>query len=281
MSLTEIKYYCTVGMNLYKQWKEAKKALKHAKEQAKEEKESAINMKSSKTKVSAKVDVDPDVIMANMKAWMEQLGDGIYNGFIVLQVLDTVKTIKEVVKQATDVSLESLATDINTVEDVIDMLEEIGLADDSTAIDLSMIPALGINNMMAGLDRLKNISTADMLQGAVNTISPAVNISTKVENVKTVEIKTDVESKTITVAYYSDPTKSSVSKKVYKAFSKAEDANKNKMFSLSEVKVIQDNINDLWTKYQSSDSSENEREVTVGKYKIVITMDIELKKDKS
>lgn len=104
---------------------------------------------------------------------MEQLGDGLYNGFIVLQVMDMVKQIKTVIRQSTDISLESLASDINDLEDFIDLLDEIGLGDDSTAVDLSMIPALGINSVMASLESLKELSAmgvaADVMRiGASN-----------------------------------------------------------------------------------------------------------------
>ena len=160
--------------------------------------------------------------MAQLKAWMRQTGDGIYNGFIVFQILDLVKELKEVIAQATDVSFESLAYNLETMEDVIAMLDEIGLGDDSTAIDLSMIPALNLNAIYASMNSLKEQAT----QGLINTAKIAatsLDVNTSVENVKTYEITTDKDSMTITVMYYTDPTKKSVSKKVYNAFSKAKD----------------------------------------------------------
>ena len=225
LSYEEIKYYITQGKNLYKQYKAAKKAKKEKKKREKEESSKSgegINSSGSKTKVSVDVEVNPDLVMAQLKAWMRQTGDGIYNGFIVFQILDLVKELKEVIAQATDVSFESLAYNLETMEDVIAMLDEIGLGDDSTAIDLSMIPALNLNAIYASMNSLKEQAT----QGLINTAKIAatsLDVNTSVENVKTYEITTDKDSMTITVMYYTDPTKKSVSKKVYNAFSKAKD----------------------------------------------------------
>ena len=225
LSYEEIKYYITQGKNLYKQYKAAKKAKKEKEKREKEESSKSgggINSSGSKTKVSVDVEVNPDLVMAQLKAWMQQTGDGIYNGFIVFQILDLVKELKEVIAQATDVSFESLAYNLETMEDVIAMLDEIGLGDDSTAIDLSMIPALNLNAIYASMNSLKEQAT----QGLINTAKIAatsLDVNTSVENVKTYEITTDKDSMTITVMYYTDPTKKSVSKKVYNAFSKAKD----------------------------------------------------------
>ena len=225
LSYEEIKYYITQGKNLYKQYKAAKKAKKEKEKREKEESSKSgegINSSGSKTKVSVDVEVNPDLVMAQLKAWMRQSGDGIYNGFIVFQILDLVKELKEVIAQATDVSFESLAYNLETMEDVIAMLDEIGLGDDSTAIDLSMIPALNLNAIYASMNSLKEQAT----QGLINTAKIAatsLDVNTSVENVKTYEITTDKDSMTIPVMYYTDPTKKSVSKKVYNAFSKAKD----------------------------------------------------------
>lgn len=166
--------------------------------------------------------MNPELLKAKMKAWMNSLNDGIYNGFLVFQVLDTVKQLKEVIATVTDVSLESLAYNMETLEDVIAMLDEMGLGDDSTAIDLSMIPALNLNAIYASFNSLKD-QAKDALVDAAKVAATSVDVNGSVSTSKTYEITTDKESMTITVAYYVDPTKKSVSKKVYNAFSKAQD----------------------------------------------------------
>jgi hypothetical protein len=81
--------------------------------------------------------------------WLGKMGDAIFNGFLVLQVLDAINSIRELTKTMTDIDLESLAEDFNSLEDLITLLDELGLGDDSTAIDLSLIPSLNINAIVA------------------------------------------------------------------------------------------------------------------------------------
>lgn len=66
-----------------------------------------------------------------------------------------VKSIKEVIKSMTDISLESLTDNMNSMEDLINMLDELGLGDDSMAIDLSLLPAMNLNDVYASFNRLK------------------------------------------------------------------------------------------------------------------------------
>jgi hypothetical protein len=90
MSLTEIKFYCIEGLNMYKQYKEARKARK---EQEKKDEEAqaegqnndeGINKSGSSVSADFEVSVDPNILKASLYAWMESLSDGIYNGFLLL-----------------------------------------------------------------------------------------------------------------------------------------------------------------------------------------------------
>lgn len=84
MSLAEIKYYCTQGIQLYKQYQEARKQARAEKEQLEEETQEGVNTSGKKTKVNVNVEMNPDVLMKNLMSWMDSLSDGLYNGFIVL-----------------------------------------------------------------------------------------------------------------------------------------------------------------------------------------------------
>ena len=280
ISYEEVKYYITQGKNLYKQYRAAKKRQKEQKkaDEKKGQEEAGVESHGSKINVDVDVELNPDLLMAKMKAWMNSLNDGIYNGFIVFQILDTVKEVKEVIATVTDVSLESLAYSVETLEDVIRILDEIGLGDDSTAVDLSMIPALNINAIYASFNSLKDIAK-DALVDAAKIAATSVDVNGSVTTSKTYDITTDKDSMTITVTYYVDPTKKSVSKKVYNSFSKAKNQNKEPLFSQSECKVIQDTITKLWTDYQNN--STTEAETKAGKYTIKLVLDLPSEEDKS
>lgn len=271
ISYYEIRYYITQGKNLYKQFMAAKKAAKEMK-----------NRKQGyEVDVDIDVSLDPKVMEARFNEWLKQMNDSIYNGFFVFQILDLITELKEVFSQATDVSLESLASGIETLEDVIDMLEEIGLGDDSTAIDLSMIPALGINAIYASFNNLQSMAKdalVDTASAALAAGLAATDITGGMAIRKTYDIKTDKNTKTITVDYYNDPTKNSISKKVYNTFSKAKDQNGDKIFSLSDCKILQETVNKLWVDYQNGGPSE--AEMTAGQYLIVLSLHVEPEEEK-
>ena len=231
MSLTEVKYYCTQGIQLYKQYQEARRQSRAEKETRDDEQRESvnegINTGGKKTTVNVEVEMNPDVLLANLKSWMDSLGDGLYNGFIVLQVLDAVKIVQEAVKQMTDVRLESLASDINTMEDLMAMFEEMGLSDDSTAVDLSLIPALGINDIVASFNSFKEIISDRGMQLAGefgSVLASSTDVRASVSQSRTYDITTDVESQTVTITYFTDPTQPKISKKVYKAISGAKNS---------------------------------------------------------
>lgn len=77
--------------------------------------------------------------------------------------------------------------------------------------------------------------------------------------------------------YYNDPTKPSVSKKVYKAFSNAKDANDNPLFSTSELKCIQDAINDAY----NQNSKNGKSSVQLSQYKVDIVLNVKEEQEKS
>lgn len=275
MSLTEIKFYCIEGLNMYKQYKEARKARK---EQEKKDEEAqaegqtgddGINKSGSNVSADFEVSVDPNILKASLYAWMESLSDGIYNGFLLLQVIDMVKSIKEVIKSMTDISLESLTDNMNSMEDLINMLDELGLGDDSMAIDLSLLPAMNLNDVYASFNRLKeqmsDVGTYTSLAGAA---ANSVTVTGSVSQNKTFDISTDKESMTITIAYYQDPTKSSISKKVYKTITNAKDSQDKPLFSASDCKNIMDTVNALW------ESGQKEGSLKAGKYTIKIVINV-------
>lgn len=273
MSLTEIKFYCIQGLNMYKQYKAARKARKEQEQKDDEAQaqgsDEGINKSGSSVSADFEVSVDPNILKASLYAWMESLSDGLYNGFLLLQVIDMVKSIKEVIKAMTDISLESLTENMDTMEDLINLLDELGLGDDSMAIDLSMIPALNLNDVYASFNRLKeqmtDVGTYTSLVGAA---ANSVTVTGSVNQNKTYDISTDKESMTITIAYYQDPTKSSISKKVYKTITNAKDSQDKPLFSASDAKNIMDTVNKLW------ESGEKEGSLKAGKYTIKIVINI-------
>lgn len=102
--------------------------------------------------------MNPDVLKEQLYAWLRQQRDSLYNGFMILQVIDAIKSVREMIKSMMNVNLSTLGDGINSLDDLVNLMDELGLGDDSTAIDLSMIPKLNINEIYASLNSLTDTS---------------------------------------------------------------------------------------------------------------------------
>lgn len=276
LHVVEIYNLCAKGIEMYNEYKRKKREKKKDREENNPDKPKAANIKS--TGIGVSVEVEPDVILENMYNWLWEQNDALFNGFIVLQFLDAVRSIQDMIKMFTEVDVDTLDDNIETMEDFIRLCEEIGLDDDSTAIDLSLIPSLNINVIQSSLNSLKNqfteMTSFDKLT-SLATGSLALGSSVNVG--KTYEIETDTETKTIHLMFYDEPVKPSISKKVYKAFSKAKDADDKPLFSSSELKALQETINETYQRNPESGSGE----ITINGYTVKIRLNIKTEPEKS
>lgn len=285
MSLAQIKYYCRKGIGLYKQMKAAKKAKKAAQDEESNQ-GPVVSASGSKKKVSVTFQLDSETLKANMLAWLNSQRDAIYNAFMILQIKDAVNSIKEVIKMMTDINLSTLADNMDSLDDLVQLLDDLGLGDDSTAIDLSLIPSLNINDIYAGLNNIVSMQNLENQVGALkNSMMPggaayvgvmsSINTDFNVSSEKTFDISTDTSTKTITVVYYSNPSKQSIAKKVNNVFTKAKDAENNALFSLSDCKVIQETTLKLYK--DNINTGKGETTLSVGNYTIKIKLEISVK----
>lgn len=176
LSIAQIRYYCRKGYSIWKQYKEAKKR----------------QTEGQATKVNISVEMNPDVLKQQLYAWMRQQRDSLFNGFMILQVIDAVKSIREMIKSMTNVNIATLADGINSLDDLVNLLDELGLGDDSTTIDLSMIPKLNINEIYASMNSLTDTSKLvnDIATlGGIAATSLDINVTTT--NVQLYDVDTD------------------------------------------------------------------------------------------
>ena len=74
---------------------------------------------------------------------------------MILEIKDTIENIIEMVNKFNDVSLESLAEEMNTFQDFMDLLEEFGINEKSNIITLKDAIENGINVFKNNMDNLK------------------------------------------------------------------------------------------------------------------------------
>lgn len=102
----------------------------------------------------------------------------------------------------------TLADSINSLDNLVIMLDEMGLGDDSTAVDLSLIPSLGINDMIASFKSIQeNFDVAKAAGGLAAALANGMNVNADLVSQKTYDIKSDPDALTISIVFYNSATK--------------------------------------------------------------------------
>ena len=242
-TLPELYYMCSDYIHKYKAWKEARKEQKRRKkEQEKQEKETGIQHSSDGT-VSTKinVDVDPDIIKQSLMDELSRASDLIYNSFIIIQIKDSIDEIKMLISQFNNVDLDVLTDGIDSFEDFMDMLVEMGLDSDGAVISLEKAIQDGINQFSGNLTSLQNQIEAQAISSGLNIAADVVSnttVSTEIKAEHLYDFTNDLNTFTMTLNIYADPTTKKAKKQLTKVLSNAHQKDGTKIFDASSVLSI-------------------------------------------
>lgn len=242
-TLPELYYMCSDYIHKYKAWKEARKEKKRRKkEQEEQEKETGIQHSSGST-VSTKinVDVDPDIIKQSLMDELSRASDLIYNSFIIIQIKDSIDEIKMLISQFNNVDLDVLTDGIDSFEDFMNMLVEMGLDSDGAVISLEKAIQDGINQFSGNLTSLQNQIEAQAISSGLHIAADVVSNTTvsterKVEHLY--DFTNDLNTFTMTLNIYADPTTKKAKKQLTKVLSNAHQKDGTKIFDSSSVLSI-------------------------------------------
>ena len=242
-TLPELYYMCSDYIHKYKAWKEARKEQKRRKkEQEEQEKETGIQHSSGGT-VSSKinVDVDPDIIKQSLMDELSRASDLIYNSFIIIQIKDSIDEIKMLISQFNNVDLDVLSEGIDSFEDFMNMLVEMGLDSDGAVISLEKAIQDGINQFSGNLTSLQNQIEAQAISSGLHIAADVVSNTTvsterKVEHLY--DFTNDLNTFTMTLNIYADPTTKKAKKQLTKVLSNAHQKDGTKIFDSSSVLSI-------------------------------------------
>lgn len=242
-TLPELYYMCSDYIHKYKAWKEARKEQKRRKkEQEEQEKETGIQHSSGGT-VSTKinVDVDPDIIKQSLMDELSRASDLIYNSFIIIQIKDSIDEIKMLISQFNNVDLDVLTDGIDSFEDFMNMLVEMGLDSDGAVISLEKAIQDGINQFSGNLTSLQNQIEAQAISSGLHIAADVVSNTTvsterKVEHLY--DFTNDLNTFTMTLNIYADPTTKKAKKQLTKVLSNAHQKDGTKIFDSSSVLSI-------------------------------------------
>ena len=242
-TLPELYYMCSDYIHKYKAWKEARKEQKRRKkEQEEQEKETGIQHSSGGT-VSTKinVDVDPDIIKQSLMDELSRASDLIYNSFIIIQIKDSIDEIKMLISQFNNVDLDVLTDGIDSFEDFMDMLVEMGLDSDGAVISLEKAIQDGINQFSGNLTSLQNQIKAQAISSGLHIAADVVSnttVSTEIKAEHLYDFTNDLNTFTMTLNIYADPTTKKAKKQLTKVLSNAHQKDGTKIFDSSSVLSI-------------------------------------------
>ena len=242
-TLPELYYMCSDYIHKYKAWKEARKEQKRRKkEQEEQEKETGIQHSSGGT-VSSKinVDVDPDIIKQSLMDELSRASDLIYNSFIIIQIKDSIDEIKMLISQFNNVDLDVLTDGIDSFEDFMDMLVEMGLDSDGAVISLEKAIQDGINQFSGNLTSLQNQIEAQAISSGLHIAADVVSnttVSTEMKTEHLYDFTNDLNTFTMTLNIYADPTTKKAKKQLTKVLSNAHQKDGTKIFDSSSVLSI-------------------------------------------
>ena len=242
-TLPELYYMCSDYIHKYKAWKEARKEQKRRKkEQEEQEKVTGIQHSSGGT-VSSKinVDVDPDIIKQSLMDELSRASDLIYNSFIIIQIKDSIDEIKMLISQFNNVDLDVLTDGIDSFEDFMDMLVEMGLDSDGAVISLEKAIQDGINQFSGNLTSLQNQIEAQAISSGLHIAADIVSnttVSTEIKAEHLYDFTNDLNTFTMTLNIYADPTTKKAKKQLTKVLSNAHQKDGTKIFDSSSVLSI-------------------------------------------
>ena len=236
--LVEIIYMCQKGIEMWRRYRQMRKQLK-------ENKDSGAGSGYDK---SVSVKVNPEDLKTALLAWLQEQNDALYNAFMMLMMQDIIKDLKEDIEKLTNIDIKLIAEDINSLDDLVNFLESLGLNDDTPGLALTEIINRGLNGIASTVSALNTIkdnvsSLASPSTATAMASMVAANTSVSVNLTKTFEIlPSDMGEYTeVRIEIYKDPSKGSTLKNITKKLEGIK-YNKKKVFENSQIKKISDAI---------------------------------------
>lgn len=269
-TLIELYYMCLPVINLYKKYKEYRTKKS-------EQEQNGIILPKEQQYTNLDFTFMADNTKGILIQRLKDSSDIIYNSFMLLTIRDTIFEVKDIIKQMHSIDLHVLVNNINQVQDVIDLLDEIGLNENAWTVNLSEAAKLGINNFRTQLDSLTKslvslgISTsAEVGQTAINEASnkkPLFDFKVDNESSEDSELKVN----TLILNIYADPLmvkfKNRLSKVLLNTKAKYNGV-ETKIFSLGDTSQILNTIEQGY--YDRKD-----KELMINNYKFIIHFELE------
>lgn len=289
----ELYFMLQPGIALVKAIIKYKKELKKDKKEKKEKVKKEISEKIDKkiegyeTKVNNKINenvkdvfdntigntysldvgIDLNDLYNQLYEWLSKQSDALYNAFMMLLMKDFVSEIKEDIQKLTNIDIRLMADNINTFDDLIQLLDSLGLNEHTPTIDFQQLIATGMNSVFAISNSFKTIfkeldvPTVGQLTGSV-----IHSIDVTPSKQKAYEIDTELKGNDniIKIKLHADPSNKIIKAQFITLF-KLVKYNNKRVFNKGQINTIIDNIIAIYNQYIKEHEKDNIKDYDIVK----------------
>ena len=208
---------------------------------------------------SLDVGIDINDLYNQLYEWLSKQSDALYNAFMMLLMKDFVSEIKEDIQKLTNIDIRLLADNINTFDDLIQLLDSLGLNEHTPTIDFQQLIATGMNSVFAISNSFKtlfkelDVPTVGQLTGSV-----VHSIDVTPSKQKAYEIVTELKGNDniIKIKLHADPSNKIIKAQFITLF-KLVKYNNKRVFNKGQINTIIDNIIAIYNQYVKEHEKDN------------------------
>ena len=264
-TLVELYYMCQKYIALYQQYREVRKQMRE------------LEAEGYDVDIKASFSWNSDEVKRQLIEELKAASDMIFNAFLIIQIRDAFYNIKGLIAEFNNIDLKVLVEGMNSLQDLMDLLDEIGLNENSWTVSLAEAIEIGINdfqNKYRGLTRqVEAIAAATGVQIA-NTLVSNIGINMEGEGVsKAFDFKSNLDDDPesefgITLVIYKNPLIERIQKNLTGILTGAEDNQGHKLFDAGQVLNIMTQLKEAY-------NLRKDRDIDLGDFIFKIHFEIE------
>ena len=224
-SLVELRYMCAPIIQKYKEYKEKK----------------ALARKGRDEITNTTIELNTDTVKDELMNQLNVCSDLLYNSFMILEIKESIENIIQLVNEFNNIDLNSLTEGMNTFEDFMELLVEMGVDQKSNIITLKDAIKSGINTVKNNFNGLTAQLASQALSSAAQ-IAIAAYKNTSINEEKTYiqnySFDLDLNTNTLFIIFDKEPTTKHIIKNLTSALRNAENNEKEKVFNAYQVQEI-------------------------------------------
>ena len=208
---------------------------------------------------SLDVGIDINDLYNQLYEWLSKQSDALYNAFMMLLMKDFVSEIKEDIQKLTNIDIRLLADNINTFDDLIQLLDSLGLNEHTPTIDFQQLIATGMNSVFAISNSFKtlfkelDVPTVGQLTGSV---VHSINVTPSKQKAYEIDTELKGNDNIIKIKLHADPSNKIIKAQFITLF-KLVKYNNKRVFNKGQINTIIDNIIAIYNQYVKEHEKDN------------------------